>query len=117
MKYPQVHIPDPGFNLTGQKCDVGVQYYQKFGMRVRSAKSEVLSCQIVFTFNEVMYMLWFSLHFFFLFSILHFSFCCSYFNLQCYVMYVHKKSGVNNAINSTRMLFEEESKIYEIKSW
>jgi len=26
----QVHIPDPGSNLTGLKCDVGVQYNQKF---------------------------------------------------------------------------------------
>jgi hypothetical protein len=44
-KYPHVHIPDPGFNLTGQKCYIFFQHNQKFRMRVRSAKPEVLSCQ------------------------------------------------------------------------
>ena len=44
-KYPHAHIPDPGFNLTGQKCYICFQHNQKFRMRVRSAKSEVLSCQ------------------------------------------------------------------------
>lgn len=45
-KYPHVHILDPGFNLTGQKCYICFQQNQKLGMRVRSAKSEGLSYQI-----------------------------------------------------------------------